>query len=389
VRRRLRVGLVVSEIALASLLLVGAGLSLRSFAALLHAEPGIELENRLTAFVSLPPSRYRGEARQAAYEEIDRRFASIAGVRATGAVNHLPLSGTNSRLSISIEGREPVDDAPMRAHPRSITPGYFTAIGMTVKAGRGFSARDRAGAPLVAVVNEAMARAYWPGESPIGQRLRLGGTEEWREVIGIVADVRHSGLDRPAAPELYLPLAQYVWNQLTFVLATEGHPSAFAAAARDQLRAIDPDLPLSRVRTMEEVAARSVASRRSGMILLATFGLLALVLSAAGIYGVTAHLVALRTAEIGVRMTLGARPGDVMRLVVREGTIQACIGLAVGLSGAMALTRPFRAMLFGVGPADPLTLAGVAAILLTTTILACLVPARRAMRVDPVQALRM
>jgi predicted lysophospholipase L1 biosynthesis ABC-type transport system permease subunit len=217
----------------------------------------------------------------------------------------------------------------------------------------------------------------------------MGGTQDWREIVGVVRDVRHWGLDRPVNPEYYMPMRQFVWSSPTFALAVDGDPASVAGAVRAQLRAVDPNLPLAGLRTMEEVAARSVASRRSGMILLATFGLLALVLSAAGIYGVTAHLVALRTAEIGVRMTLGARPGDVMRLVVREGTIQACIGLAVGLSGAMALTRPFRAMLFGVGPADPLTLAGVAAILLTTTILACLVPARRAMRVDPVQALRM
>jgi putative ABC transport system permease protein len=390
VRRRLRVGLVISEIALASLLLVGAGLSLRSFYALLHAEPGIELENRLTAFVSLPASRYRdSERRVAAYQEIDGRFASIPGVRAVGAVNHLPLSGTNSRFSVSIEGREPVPDAPMRAHPRSVTPGYFSAIGMTVKTGRGFTERDAPGAPLVVIVNETMSRAYWPGESPIGQRVRLGGTEAWREVVGIVSDVRHDGLDRPPAPEVYMPHAQYVWSPLTFVLATDGDPAAFASAAREQLRAIDPALPLSNLRTMEEVAAQSVASQRSAMILLATFGVLALVLSAAGIFGVTAHLVALRTAEIGVRMTLGAHPRDLMRLVIREGTVQACIGLTIGLAGAVALMQWFRAMLFGVGPADPLTLAGVAVILLATTLLACLVPARRAMRVDPVQALRM
>jgi putative ABC transport system permease protein len=390
VRRRLRAGLVVSEIAFASLLLVGAGLSLRSFNELLQAEPGIALDNRLTAFVSLPALRYRGSERvAAAYQEIDRRFASIPGVRAAGAVNHLPLSGTNSRLNIAIEGRAPVDNAPMRAHPRSVTPGYFTAIGMSVKAGRGFTARDRADAPLVVIVNETIARAYWPGESPIGQRLRLGGTENWREVVGIVADVRHNGLDRPAGPEVYMPHAQYGWNPLTFVLATDGNPAAFAAAAREHLRAIDPDLPLSNVRTMEEVAARSVASQRAAMILLATFGLLALALSAAGIYGVTSHLVALRTAEIGVRMTLGAHPRTVMRLVIREGAVQAGIGLAIGLAGAMALMRSFRAMLFGVSPADPITLVAVAAILLATAVFACLIPARRAMRVDPVHALRM
>jgi putative ABC transport system permease protein len=213
----------------------------------------------------------------------------------------------------------------------------------------------------------------------------MGGTQEWREVVGVVADARNWGLDRPVNPEMYLPVRQLPWTTVYFVVATD-QPAA--AAMREALRGVDPDLALSSVRTMEEVAQRSNAARQSTMILLSVFGALALVLAAAGIYGVMAHLVTLRTGEIGVRMTLGARPADVLRLVLREGTLQALAGLAIGLSGAVLMMRSLRTVLFEIGPADPLTLLGVAAILTSTSLLACYVPARRAMKVDPVKALR-
>jgi putative ABC transport system permease protein len=200
--------------------------------------------------------------------------------------------------------------------------------------------------------------------------------------------VKHWGFDRPVNPELYLPQKQMVWDGLTFVLASDRDPAMLTAAVREQLRAVDPDLPLSRVRTMEDVAAQSIAARRATMLLLGIFGGLALILSAAGIYGVMAQLVALRSAEIGIRMTLGAQPGAVMRLILREGIVQAAIGLSIGIAGGIALMRGFRAVLYQVSPADPITLAAVAVILLGTTLLACFIPARRAMRVDPIAALR-
>ena len=389
VRRRLRVALVVGEIALASVLLVGAGLTLRSFQALLHAQPGFASDGVLTTFVTLPGRRYGSdEKRLAAFDQIEQRFASVAGVRAVGATSHLPLSGQDSRLSVSIEGFNAPPDVQTRAHPRSVSPGYFQTMGIALVAGRTFSAADRAGSPLVGVVNDTMARRYWPGGSPLGQKLVVGGTTASVEVIGIVADVRHWGLDLPVNPELYLPLAQRPTGGLTFVLSTTLEPSALSASVREQLRAVDPDLPLSRVRTMNEVAAESVASRRVAMLLLATLGVLALTLAASGIYAVMAHLVALRSAEIGVRMTLGAKPVSVMLLVLREGLVQAAVGLAIGLGAAVVIMRAFRARLFEVSPADPMTLTVVAAILLTTAVAACIIPARRAMRVDPIEALR-
>jgi ABC-type antimicrobial peptide transport system permease subunit len=234
-----------------------------------------------------------------------------------------------------------------------------------------------------------MAKRYWPAVSPVGRRVRLTGNAGiWREVIGVVRDVKHWGLDRAVNPEIYLPQKQMVWDGLTFVLATDRDPAQLTAAVREQLRTVDPDLPLSNVRTMEDVAARSIAARRSSMVLLGIFGALALVLSAAGIYGVMAHLVALRTSEIGIRMTLGAQPGAVMRLILKEGVVQAAIGLTIGLGAAVLLTRAFRTMLYNISPADPVSLGAVAAILLSTAMLACVVPARRAMHVDPIAALR-
>jgi putative ABC transport system permease protein len=389
VKRRMRIALVVSEIALASLLLVGAGLTWRSFHTLLNAEPGINTENVLTTFVSLPAARYRGNERiLTTFAQIDERFASIPGVRAVGAINMLPLSGADGRRGVGIEGRAWDPDAPTRAHPRSVTTGYFNAIGVQLIAGRPFTSVDKEGAPLVVIVNDTMARRYWPGESALGKRVTFSGTPEWREVIGVVRDIRHWGLDQPVNPELYLPQAQFPASFMTFTLATTVEPSSIATAVRDQLRAIDPDLPLTNLRTMKQVAAGSVESRASAMLLLTIFGILALVLAAAGIYGVMTHMVALRSSEIGVRMTLGARPADVMRLILREGVIQAAAGLVLGIGAGVLLMYTFRSMLYEVSPSDPITLIVVALLLLSTALLACVIPARRAMRVDPVTALR-
>ena len=390
VRRRLRTGLVVGEIALASLLLVGAGLTLRSFHRLLNTDAGFEIAGRTTALLVLPGRKYADdEKRLAALEDVERRFAAIPGVHAAGATSRLPLGNENSRMGVGIEGREPTPDTPTRAHIRAVTPHFFAAMGMRLVSGRQFGAADYEKSPPVAIVNQTMADRYWPGASPLGRRVRLGGTQEWREVVAVVADARNWGLDRPVNPEMYLPVRQLPWTTVFFVVATDQQAPAPAAAMREALRAVDPDLALSSVRTMGEVAQRSNAARQSTMILLSVFGALALVLAAAGIYGVMAQLVALRTGEIGVRMTLGARPTDVLKLVLREGTVQALAGLAIGLSGAVLLMRSLRTLLFEIGPADPLTLLAVAAILTSTSLLACYVPARRAMKVDPVKALRM
>jgi putative ABC transport system permease protein len=389
VRRRLRVALVVSEIALASLLLVAAGLTLRSFQTVLDLPAGFQTKGSLTGSVTLPAVRYHSdEAILSAFGQLEEQLRALPGVRAVGATNMLPLGGRDGRRGVGIEGREPTPDVPTRAHPRSVTPDYFRAMGATVIAGRPFTAADAVTAPKVAIVNDTMARRYWPGQSPIGRRIMFGGTQDWIAVVGIVADIKHWGLDQKVNPEVYLPLPQALSRTMTFVMATDGDPASLAPALRERVRALDPNLPINGLKTMEDVASVSVASRRGAMLLLAVFGGLALVLAAAGIHGVMSHLVALRTPEIGVRMTLGATPGNVMGLILREGTIQAVIGLAIGLTGGVLLMRTFQSMLFGVAPADPLTLSVVGVGLLATAIAACVIPARKAMRVDPVTAVR-
>src|SRR3982751_3113351 len=308
VRRPLRVALVVSEIALASLLLVAAGLTLRSFQAVLNQPAGFRIDKSLTVTVVLPGTRYRtAESNVAAFESLEQRLASLPGARLVGGTNFLPLSARDGRQGVTVEGRDPTPDSPTRAHPRSVTPNYFRALGVTVVSGRGFTAADNENAPRVAIVNETMARRYWPNASPVGKRVRFNGTEEWMEVVGIIADVRHWGLDQRVNPELYRPLRQGVTPLMTFVVAAEGDGAQLAAAAREQVHAVDPNL-VARLQTMNEVAAASVASRRAGMLLIAVFGVLALVLAAAGIHAVMSHLVALRTAGIGVRVTLGGGP---------------------------------------------------------------------------------
>jgi predicted permease len=390
VRRSLRVALVISEVALASLLLVAAGLTVRSFQELLNSEPGFKAEGVLTFTISLPPLRYEAEAAQLrAFQQIGDRLRALPGVTSVGATSHLPLTASDSRRGVAIEGREPTPDAPTRAHPRAMGGEYFQAMGMTLREGRAFTVADGPEAPLVAVINETMARRYWPHEaSALGKRFMLSSPEAWWQVVGVVADVRHWGLNVPVNPEMYLPDGQYGFPDRTFVVRTASDPRLLAAGVRDSVRAVDPALPVSDLRPMTDVAAGSVAAQRSGMLLLSVFGVLALVLSAAGIYGVMSHMVALRTSEIGIRMTLGAQPSSVMALILKEGVTQASVGLLVGITAGVFVMRAFRAMLYGVQPADPVTVVGVAVLLFATATLACLVPARRAMRVDPVQAMR-
>ena len=387
-RQRIRKLLVVSEVALASLLLVGAGLTVRSFQTVLRTDAGINTNGLLTASIALPSSRYRGDARAAAtFAAIEIAFRSLPGVRSAAATNALPLTGQDTRRSVAIEGYTSTAQAPSRAHARSVTLDYFTTMGMRVIAGRAFTADDRAATPLVVIVNDTMAKRYWPGSSPLGKRVALPG-DAWREVVGIVRDVRHWGLDRPVNPELYFPMPQLPYSAMTFALASDANPATLAAPVREALRKIDPDLPLSNVRTMNEVVARSVTARRAGMSVMGAFGIIALLLSAAGISGVMSHLVAQRTSEIGGRMTMGARPRDIVRMVLREGLAQALLGLAIGLVGGVLVMRTFRAALYEVSPTDPMTLAAVTVVLGLTATVACVVPARRAMLVDPVTAVR-
>jgi putative ABC transport system permease protein len=389
-RRRLRMGLIVSEVALTSLLLVGAGLTLRSFLNVLGGSPGFDTASRVTLRVALPSNRYStrdGVARF--WMDLDQRLSSVPSVRAAGATSALPLSGVDGRRGVVVDGFERgPDDPPTRAHGRQVTVNYLQAIGAAIVQGRGLLPTDTATSPPVAVINETMARRYWPGRSPIGSRIRWTDQETWREVVGVVKDIRHWGLDQPVNPETYSPIPQELTTSLTFVMRTDGDPSAIIPAVQSHLRELDAALPLFQVRTFDEVAARSVDSRRWTMLLLASFAALALVLAGAGIYGVMSHLVSLRTPEIGIRLTLGARPAAVMRQVLGEGLRQAGLGLAIGLIASQALVRGMQTILFGVEGGDPVTLVLVGLTLALVALGACAIPALRAMRVDPVNALR-
>ena len=389
-KRALRFGLIVGEVALTSLLLVGAGLTLRSFQAVLSQPAGIETDHRLTFRLGLPGARYRGgDSPTQFFTALEARLAAEPLIQSVGGTMLPPLTGLDGRRGVVIENREVApDDGPTRAHPRVVTSNYLQAIGSRVREGRGFLPSDTNTSPMVAVINDTMARRYWPGASPIGQRVRFSDQDTWREVVGIIVDVKHWGLDAPVNPELYVPAAQFPTWVLTWVLKTNGDPMALVPIAQRHVRELDANLPLFQVRTMEEVAAQSVERRRWTMTLLACFAVLALVLAAAGIYGVMAHLVSLRTPEIGMRLALGARPGAVLRQVMGEGAAQAAIGLVIGLGASLALMRGLRTMLFGIEPTDPITLVSVGVALMLVALLAVAVPALRAMRVDPVTALR-
>ncbi len=354
-RRRLRFGLIVAEVALTSLMLVGAGLTLRSFQQVLSQDPGIDTAGRLTFSVSLPRLRYPdGAASTRFFTELDSRLAGETLVRKVGATNNLPLTASDGRRGVVIEDREVgPDDGPTRAHPRSVTSNYLQAIGARIKEGRGLLPSDVEASAKVAVVNETMARRYWPNQSAIGGRVRFTDQENnWREVVGVVQDVKHWGLDAVVNPEMYLPAAQHPSGLMSFVIATDADPIALVSAVQRHVRELDANLPLFQVRTLEDVASRSVERRRFTMVLLACFAVLALVLAAAGIYGVMAHLVSLRTPEIGIRLTLGARPSSVMRQILGEALAQAGIGLALGLGASLALMKGLRAILYGIEPTD-------------------------------------
>ena len=391
VRRRSRLALVVAEVALATLTLVGAGLVMRSFAAIMSQPLGFDPVGRTAVTMAPIGGRYADPAvRTQTLAELEQRFAAIPGVTAIGGVSFIPLSEGDSRTGIGFEGREvKPDDPPRRMHPRPITPGYFAAMNIPIVKGRGLLPTDDARAEPVVVVSEASVRRFWPESDPIGSRIRFGGDQIWRRVVGIAGDVRHWGLTRDTNPMLYWPEAQANFPFLTFVLKSDRDLASLTPDIRAAVKAIDPNLPVANLESVEhDLVARSVRAQRAQMILLSAFAVVALLLAVIGIYGVMAQLVLVRIPEIGVRMSLGARPLDVMRHVLGEGIWQAAAGVAIGLVTGALLMRYASAQLFQIKPTDPITLATVAAVLLAAALVACAIPARRAMRVDPVRALR-
>jgi putative ABC transport system permease protein len=389
---RVRNGLVVAEISLALILLVGAGLLLRSFFHVLRADPGFRAAGVLTAGVPLPPARYDEAPRKAAFaERVVDLLRALPGVDGAAVTNPL-LGGWQS--SFSLEGKpEPPPGQRPTADIARVTPDYFQVMGVRVLQGRSFDARDRSGAPAVAVIDDTFARAHWAGESPLGKRVRFGGPEDsneaWMEIVGVVAHVKNYGVDEDSRAEMYLPYLQSsAGSSLNLVVHSAGHPESLAAALRRAVAAADPELPAYSVRTLEELVADRTAQRRLATVLIGVFAGVALLLAAVGIYGVMSYAVSQRTQEIGIRMALGAEGNDILRMVLRHGTAMAGAGVAIGLLAAFGLARLIASQLFETSAADPPTFAVVPLLLGTVAVLACYLPARRATRVDPMVALR-
>ena len=393
----LRRVLVVGEVA-ASVVLVAAALLLaRSFARLLDVDAGFNPAHVLTMRTSLPTQTYAEPAAMVkAYADVGRRLRESPGVQASGAVTGLPLASTRGDWGIRIEGRPADNQRSLAADWQVVTPGYFEAIGTPLRAGRTFTDADTADTLLVIVVNETMAKKFWPGGSAIGRRLTMGGNGIWITVVGVVADVHHRGLDLQPRPEMYRPHTQFRYggpgapavSTMTWVVRASGDPRAATSYARAAIHAVDANLGVSDIATMDQVLADSTSDRRLNMLLFAMLGGLALTLATVGVYGVVAYSVTQRTHEIGVRMAIGARPADVVRMVLSEGGGLAVAGVAVGSVAAIAAARLIRGLLFEVSATDPLTFAGVAIGLLAVALLASYIPARRATRVDPMIALR-
>jgi putative ABC transport system permease protein len=399
-RQRVRRVLIASEVALAIVLTLGAGLMVKSLVRLLSVDPGYRPEGVLTASVSVPESEYAdGERTSAFFQTLLGRLREQPGILAAGAVSGLPLTQPLGDLNFQIEGREtPPGQRSRRADWQVVTPGYFEAIGMRVRQGRGIDPADTVDTPGVVVLNEAAARLHWPDGDAFGRRLRLGGGAGpgWVTVVGIVNDVKHASLRAEARPEIYLAHTQFrFWGggavpvrTLTLVVRGAGDPTRLAATLRRELAATDPALPLADVRTMTSVRSTSVASARFTSMLLSMFAVVALAVTLVGVYGVMAYAVAQRRREIGVRVALGAAPRSVIGLVLRQGFTPAAIGIAAGVFGGMALSGALRAQLFQVAPYDAATAAAVCAVVGAVALAACYVPAARAARVDPVTALR-
>jgi putative ABC transport system permease protein len=388
-RNRLQRALVVGQVALSMVLLVGAGLLIRSFVRLRQVDGGFDARNVLTMRIALPPARYPQGPRMAVfYDEAVKRVAALPGVQSAAVCSALPVRPV--RFSpVLVEGQ---DEIPLAARPimaiQMVSPAYFRTLRVALRQGREFTEGDKADAPLVAVVNETLVRRFWLHENPIGKRLMIGRMVQPTEVVGVVADVTNLSLTAAPEAEVYLPFPQRPWASMNLILRTAGDPRHWAEAVRVAVASVDRDQPVTALNTMEEVLAESTAQQRFSVFLLGVFSAAALVLAAVGLYGAIGYSVAERTREMGIRMALGATKSDILRAIVGQGLALALAGLAIGTVAALALTRLMSGLLFQVSAADPASFAASALLFAAIAALASYLPARRATRVDPTEALR-
>ncbi len=393
-RSRLHSLLLMAEIAVATLLLVGAGLLLKSFWRLQAVDPGFNPDHLLTAGVSLNREKYMkaDERRTVFFSQILERIRSVPGVQSVGMISHLPFSGRGVNMGFTIAGQPAVggDDDRLRAELRVISPDYFRTMSIPVRNGRIFTEQDTKSAQTVAIVNEAFVRQFFPGRTPLGERLQIAFSDPLNvEVVGVVGDVRHRGYDADARPEMYVSYLQdTIWPVMNLVVRTHGEPLTLAANVRREIETVDPTQAIFNVRPLEEMMFDSIAERRFNLILLLAFAVVAVLTAAAGIYGIMTYFVSQQTSEIGIRMALGARRRDVLKLILGHGMRLTMWGVGIGLLASLAVTRLMVSLLFGVGAIDPLTLAGVTIFLTFVALLACYVPTQRAIKVDPLIAIR-
>ena len=392
-RNRVRGLLVVSELAIAVVLLVGAGLLIQSLWRLQNVSPGFESENLLTFVVGIPDVRYPVEKQEPFYRDLVAGLTALPGVRSAGSVIPLPLSGNAFSISFETEGRPVAKGDEPSADFFAISDDYFKTLGVSILKGRDFTERDSAKAPGVIIVNQAFARKFFPNEDPVGKRIKPGmmtyeGKPDWREIVGVVADVRNRNLSSDLRAGYFVPQAQVPFNQMTMIVRTTGDPHAVITAVQNVVHSMDSELPVFDIKTMDDYIGATVAAPRFNATLLVIFASVALVLTIVGLYGVMSYSVAQRTNEIGIRMALGAQTNDVLRLIVAQGFKLVLFGLGLGLLGALASMTLISSLLFGVTWKDPLTFVVVTLLLGFVALLACYVPARHATRLDPLHALR-
>ncbi|MEW6128732.1 MAG: ABC transporter permease [Acidobacteriota bacterium] len=391
-RNWLRSTFVVSEIALSLMLLVGAGLLIKSFSYLLEIDSGMKPDNVLTMGIALPQAKYSTQQTAAAFHrQILERLAALPTVNSVGIINMLPIQQTGNNGSFEIEGKPPypVGQEPI-AEKRSIIGDYFKALGIAVAEGRTFTSQDQEKSTPVVMVNKTFVKKFMDSDSVVGKRINVGDNVDWRVIVGVVEDIRQNGITREPMPEIYVPINQsgFPINSISLVVQTTTNPTALTSAIRHEIQAIDPMQPIHNVKTMEEVISDSVAGNRLNMTLLTIFAGLAIILAVIGIYSVMSYTVTQSTKEIGIRLALGADTLNVLKLVLGQGFVLTLIGIAIGIAGAYALTGLMSGLLFGVKATDPVVFIAVSVILIIVALAACLVPARRAIKVDPIIALR-